>query len=258
MTEMQFDLLAIRNETFLTELIYHEEVGSTNSELTKLASKPLQSPVLVLAGRQTDGRGRGSNRWWSHAGSLTFSLLLDFPMLAPERLNSFALTTGLAICQALERHAPAADLAIKWPNDVYLQGRKVAGILIERPDAKEPRLIIGVGINANNSFADAPEDVRQRATSLVTELGDPVDLTLLLIDCLQQLEQRSRDHIHHPSELLDQWRAYCMLTNRRLQLDSGGQVVSGLCRGIDASGALLLETNEGILPMQAGTVLTIE
>lgn len=253
-TEMQFDLLAIRNETFLRDLVYYEEVGSTNTALLDIAQKSPETPIMVLAQRQLAGRGRGSNSWWSNVGAVTFSLLLDFPMLEPDALNSFSLTAGLAICQAIEKHAPAADLALKWPNDVYLNGKKVAGILIERPVATEPSLVVGIGINANNELRDAPEDVAKRATSLRTELGDPIDPNRLLIDCLHEIERRSREQVHHPTELLDQWRAYCMLTGRDVEVTVGNQVSAGMCMGIDSDGALLLDSEGSLQRIVAGAV----
>lgn len=242
---MQFDLLAIRNETFLQDLVYVEDVDSTNSALLQLARQnALRTPVMMLAQQQTAGRGRGSNRWWSGPGSLTFSVLLDFPMLPVEQLGSFSLTVGLTICQTIEKLAPAADLSIKWPNDVYLHGKKLAGILIERPDAKEPRLVVGIGINVNNRFDDAPDEVAARATSLLTEFDEPTDVNQLLIHCLQQLEKRCRDQVHYPQALLDQWQAYCHLTGREIAVDSGGQTYRGQCLGVDATGALLVASSD--------------
>lgn len=253
--KMQFDLLAIRNETFLQDLLYTEEVDSTNSALLRLAAeKDLKTPILMLAERQTAGRGRGGNQWWSAPGALTCSVMLDFPMLPVERLHSFSLTVGLAICQAIEKHAPAADLSIKWPNDVYLQGKKLAGILIERPDASEPRLVVGIGINLNNQMDGAPAEINNRATSLICELGDPTDPNQFLIDCLHELERRCRDQIHNTRELLDQWQAYCHLTGRDVEVASGQLTYRGRCLGIDELGALQIASDQGTQRLLTGVV----
>lgn len=253
MNDLYFDLLAIRDETFLRDVIFYEEIDSTNSALIKLQQEPVETPLLAIAQSQTNGRGRAGNNWWSNVGSLTFSLLLDFPMLALGELSSFSLTAGLSVCQAIEKHAPAADLALKWPNDVFLNDKKVAGILIEKPSASEPRLVVGIGINLNNDLSEAPSEVRQRATSLFGELGDPLDANRVLIDCLQEIERRSREQVHHREELLDQWRAYCMLTGRQIEVKSGNVVHSGRCLGIDESGALLLESEPGAAPERIAT-----
>jgi len=254
LSQNQFDLLTIRNETFIREVVFHHEIDSTNSAILELAKGQVETPLLVVTDRQTAGRGRGTNSWWSGDGALTFSLLLDFPMLDPSQLSSFSLTVGLAVCQTLEQIAPVADLAIKWPNDVYFNDKKIAGILIERPDANEPRLAVGIGINVNNSLQSAPEEMRQTATSLTDELGANVSLTLLLLECLQQLERRAKDQVHNARELLDQWRAYCMLTGRTIKVEAGGAVIEGDCQGIGESGELLVQTASGLKRIVAGSV----
>lgn len=255
--KMQFDLLAIRNETFLQDLIFEDEVDSTNSALLRLAAEKSQkTPVLMLAERQTRGRGRGGNHWWSNDGALTFSILLDFPMLPPELLGSFSLTVGLAVCQTLEQRAPSADLAIKWPNDVYLNHKKLAGILMERPDANEPTLVVGIGVNLNNRMQGAPEDIRGRATSLLDECGEFIDPSAFLIDCLQQLERRCRDQVHHRSALLDQWRAYCYLTGKQVEVQTGSRTIRGECLGVDATGALQVASESGTETILSGVVLS--
>lgn len=255
LSENQFDLLTIRNETFVHDVVFHHEIESTNSAILELANESVKTPLLVVTDRQTAGRGRGTNSWWSSDGALTFSLLLDFPMLDPSQLSSFSLTVGLAVCQTIEQFAPVADLAIKWPNDVYFNEKKIAGILIERPDANDPRLAVGIGINVNNSLKSAPEDVRHSATSLTDELETELCLTNLLVECLQQLERRSRDHIHSAEELLDQWRAYCMLTGRTIKVNAGSKTIEGECHGIDASGELLVQTTSGLEKVVAGSVM---
>ena len=254
MVEQPFDLLSIRNETFLREISYHDELESTNSTANQLAVDGCDSPLLVLTPRQTSGRGLGTNAWSSSDGALTFSIILDLPMLGPERLSSFSLTVGLAICQTLEQFAPLADLAIKWPNDVYMNDRKVCGILTEKPIPTESRLVVGIGINVNNSLRAASDDLRMSATSLVDELGSEVSANQILIQCLQQLELRMRDHVHQQQALLDQWRAYCLLTGRNISLDLQGRTVNGLCRGIDEDGALLIDDGTSVQRCVSGSV----
>ena len=252
-----WDLLSLRNDTFVREIDYHEVIGSTNDRAIEMARTDCETPLLVIADQQSAGRGRGANQWWSATGALTFSLILDLPMLAPERLSSFSLTVGLAVCQALEKFAPAADLALKWPNDVYLNAKKVSGILIDRPVASESRLIVGVGVNINNSLKDAPAELASRATSLSDELDAHFELTATLIEVLNQIESRMRDHIHRAEWLLDQYRAYCMLTGRTVTIEVGSEIVTGRCKGIDVSGALLIENGGGLQKCVAGVIQKI-
>lgn len=249
-----FDVALIRDATFVREIEYQPEMRSTNSRAVELARADCQTPLLVLTDRQTEGRGRGSHTWWSADGALTFTVLLDLPMLDPARIGPFSLTAGLAVCQALEKFAPAADLALKWPNDVYLNEKKVSGILIQRPLASEPRLVIGVGINVNCSLADAPQEVQGRATSMRQELGFELPMTEVLVECLRQLERRTRDHVHQRGALLDQWRAYSLLSGRHVTVEHHGNQVSGVCQGINAEGALLVDDGQQTHACIAGEI----
>ncbi len=236
-----FDLLRIREETFIRNISFHHEVESTNTlALELIARGQPPTPLLVITDCQTAGRGRGSNRWWSTEGALTFSVVVDTDGLNPAHVCQASLTTGLAICQALERFAPTRDFAIKWPNDVFLEGRKVGGILLERSSVVEDRLVIGIGVNVNNSMREAPADVMPWATSLADCLGTKFDRTLVLIECLHQLERRIDELRRAEASLLDQWRAYCLLSGRKVTIDMFGTQISGTCQGIDEQGALLV------------------
>ena len=252
--EDSFDLLAIRNETFLEAVSFHDELDSTNSVAADLAATDCKTPLLVLAERQTAGRGRGSNSWWSSSGSLTFSVLLDLPTMASDRFSTYSLTVGLAVCRTLEQFAPLADLAVKWPNDVYMNGRKACGILIERPVASKPRLVVGIGINVNNSRMDAPPELREKVTSLLHETRSSADRTAVLVRCLGQLETCTAEHISQPAEMLDQWRAYCMLTGRDVCIDIAGESIRGRCQGIDVDGSLLVYDGSDLRRCNSGVV----
>ncbi len=252
------DLLQIRQNTFLRDLVYEEEMSSTNTVANELAAKDCQTPLLVIAQRQTAGRGRSSNTWWSGDGALTFTLLLDLPVRDVADIGPFSLTVGLAMCQALERFAPGADFALKWPNDVYLNEKKVCGILIERPVATEPRLSIGVGLNVNNSLREGPDELRTKATSLLDELEVEQALTPILVAFLRRMEDLTREHLHSRDHLMDQWRAYCMLTGRHVTIEQQqSSKVVGLCRGVDSHGALLVQTDTGEVRCISGTVAHI-
>lgn len=244
MNQNTFDLLQIRDDTFVSEISYHEQLASTNTTAIELSKTEMQTPLLVLAETQSAGRGRGGNAWWSSPGALTFSLLIDLPMLRPDQIGPLSLSVGLAICQTIEMLAPAGDVALKWPNDVYLEGKKICGILIESPVATEPQLAIGIGINVNNAMSDAPDALRNAATSLSDELGEPLDQNRILIACLQQLEARINDHVHQRDRLLDQWRAYCMLTGRTVSVETHGRRIVGKCEGVDEEGVLLIRDED--------------
>ena len=141
-----------------------------------------------MADTQTAGRGRGTNRWWTGAGSLAFSLIIDpqdwsiSRQPAPER----SLAVGVAIVDAVQPWLAGIPLGLHWPNDVYASDRKLAGILIDvLPDGRN---IVGIGINANNTLDSAPDEVRQRATTLRDLTGRMLDRTDLLLSVLGNLK----------------------------------------------------------------------
>ena len=253
-----FDLPWICQAANIRQIDFHPEIDSTNRQALALADlSETETPLLVLTDRQTEGRGRGSNAWWSAEGSLTFSLLMDRGGLATERTTLLSLTSGLAICQAIERFAPLADVGLKWPNDVYLEGRKLAGILVELPASQPPRLVVGVGINVNNRMQDAPIEFRQRATSLFDCVQQEQDLNDVLIGCLQELQRRFRDLLESDESLFDQWQAYHILHEQVVTVESTWGTLHGTCLGIDHDGALRIQTAAGIQRCLSGVVTEV-
>src|SRR3954469_8435522 len=155
---------------FVRTMVHREEIASTSDLARELiASEGAELPMAVRADRQTRGRGRGSNRWWSDTGSLTFTIALD-PAAHGLRLEHeprLALATAVAVVDALSPLGLAGIVGIRWPNDVEVDGRKLGGILPERLETPPgPRLLIGLGLNVGSTIADAPPDVRELAIAL--------------------------------------------------------------------------------------------
>src|SRR5690606_28847826 len=201
-TELQehWNVDRILAETFSAAVEMHETLPSTNDRALQLAAD-LNTPVphLVLADQQTRGRGRGQNTWWSNAGSLTFSLLmeLDAGRLPMSRWPEVSLTVGSSICSALSGLLPGEELGLKWPNDVYLRGAKLAGVLVEIPPRIAGRVVVGVGLNVANSVRHAPLDVQRRAIALC-DVGGSLSRQAVLIDVLQQLERQLQMLVQDP------------------------------------------------------------
>lgn len=249
----------IRSKTFVERIEFRPTIASTNDLALELISQQdhdFETPTLVLTPQQTAGRGRGPNRWWSSPGGLTFSLILDRTAsnLSVDRWQVVSLIASLAVCEVLEERLPTHKIGLKWPNDVYLQNRKVSGILLETVARQSGKLVVGIGINVNNSFADAPTELRDTATSLVDVTQKEHDLTEILITLLRSFENRlsllSVDRLALPKL----WNSRCLLRGHRVQVAAGRQQSTGLCRGIDDQGALLLETASGLKRCVSGTV----
>ena len=259
---MEINISQLLSDTFLKKAEWFEETDSTNTRALKLALDPsLQTPCLIGADRQTAGRGRGANPWWGADGALMFSVVIDMPSLGltSDQWPRFSLITGLAISQAISSQIPSANVGVKWPNDVWLNGRKVSGILIEQGERTQNRLIVGIGVNVNNSFDSAPEEQQRIATSMIDAAsGQPFSKTNLLIAFLELWELLAKELVSGSVNLTERWSHLCVLSGRPIVLTNGRDEKTGICAGIDEDGCLLLRTAYTIERCFAGTVRLLD
>jgi BirA family biotin operon repressor/biotin-[acetyl-CoA-carboxylase] ligase len=250
------NLREILGKTFVADVEYHAAIGSTNDRAIERAASPsVKLPLLVLADCQTAGRGRGANRWWAGPGSLAFSLLIgpeSGGAGGPRSSALVSLAAGVAVVEALAPLLPGHEIGIHWPNDVMLDGRKLAGILIEIPAGG--RQVIGIGINTNNRSADAPEEVRPRVATLCDVTGRMHDATGLLIAILRRLERQVAELALAPEGVARRTHELCLQRGKRLQITQGEKQIEGCCLGIAADGALLLEVDGRQKAVYSGTV----
>jgi len=212
---------------------HHETIGSTNQRARELAEEGAAHGALVTAGEQTAGRGRQGRTWQTPAGvAIAASLVLrEFDDLLP-------LRAGLAVADVA-----GPDAVVKWPNDVWLDGRKVAGILAE--SKSEPRwAVLGIGVNVAVDIAALPEEAAAVAGSLGLS-PDAVEATLdeLLVTLQARLEEDR-------SSLLTALRQRDALLGRRVRWQDG----EGLGAGIDETGALRVDVNGREITLTAGEV----
>ena len=139
---------------------------------------------------------------------------------------------------------PQNNFALKWPNDVYLAGRKLAGILIEVSAQSPNHAVIGIGLNVNNSFAQAPGQLRETGISLLDQSGQSHCRVQVLRSVLIQLENLNQSFADGGQPLCA-WPEFCLLTGKQVTLQAGTTEITGICHGIDDSGALLLDTDLG-------------
>ena len=243
-----------------TKFHYFEEIDSTNSHARRLAETGAPEGEVVIAERQFEGRGRLGRSWESPPYcNLYFSLLLR-PALAPVHAPQMTLMAAVALADTVAAFVVEPP-AIKWPNDILLQGRKVAGILTESScDAKRIEFVIlGIGVNLNFPREGMPETIRDRATSLMEVGGKSFSrenfLRRLIQDldrCYGILEDFGFDAI------APRWEAYFALRGRRVRVEMVDEVISGTATGIDGDGALLLEAEDGVLRrVLAGDVIPL-
>jgi len=261
MAEPFLDAAYLRANTFIRHVEIYDELGSTNDHAATLAGDSrLALPALIAARRQTAGRGRGQNSWWSADGALTFSILLEPATLGIRTTDwpRLSLTTAVAIIDAMTKELNPQSpppFAIKWPNDVFLNDAKIAGILIESPGGPPPaknRLIIGVGINVNNSWRNPPPELDANGAALCDFTGYHHDLQHILTNMLQSLHSRMDQLVDEVPQLPATWQQLSWLTGRNVKIE-GASTISGACLGIDTDGALLVQDTHHIHRIFSGT-----
>jgi len=167
-----------------------------------------------------------------------------------------SLAAGLAVRDALQEHAPDHEFLLKWPNDVYTGEQKICGILVEQHSrGGRQAVLIGIGINVNNSLRDAPTDVAQRAISLFDLEGHSLDLTSVLISILQRMDFRIGQLSTQPRMALSEANRHNLLTGRTVTLQLADQTVTGTCIGIDEEGQLVLQSESAVHRCSSGIVL---
>jgi BirA family biotin operon repressor/biotin-[acetyl-CoA-carboxylase] ligase len=256
------DVPRLLAESSLRHVEWLNQIDSTNTRALNLAMEPsVPVPFLIGADQQTAGRGRGTNSWWGAEGSLMFSIGIDMLelRLSAKEWPRFSLITGLAIAETIGSLLPSGQVGVKWPNDVWLNGRKVCGILIEQPDRAPTRLIVGIGINVNNSFSTAPLDQQRIATSLIDAAeGAPFPRTEVLIAFLSRWQSLVEQLANGTISLVQRWSHACVLSGRPITVTSGSQETTGICSGIDDDGCLLLRTAYSLERCYAGTVRLLD
>ena len=233
----------------------HEELASTNDRARELAEEGAAHGEVVIAERQTAGRGRRGRAWISPARkNLYFSAILR-PDLPTARAPEITLVASLAVCDALRQ--AGVDAGIKWPNDVLAGGRKIAGILTEL--AAEPDrvhwIVVGVGVNVNARAEDFPDDLRAEATSVLLERGEPAPRALFAAACLTALEGWLDVHEERGfAPIREAWRERSVTLGREVRVAVDGGELAGTAEDIDATGALLVRTRAGLERVLAGDV----
>ena len=252
---MPLDLDRTLRDTFVARAEHHPSLASTNDRAAELTARDGPLPLLVVADRQTAGRGRGANRWWTGPGALAFSLLVDGRTIGAHdgRSPLVALAVAVAVVDAVAPLLPAQTLGIHWPNDVMAAGRKLAGILIEvLPDRRH---VIGIGLNTNNSLTDAPAELQSTAVTL-RDLGQAtVDQTAILIELLKGLEEQFHHLCREPQSVAARADALCLQRGQTLTLQAAGRTVTGCCQGIAGDGRILLQTSGGTEAFFSATIL---
>ena len=246
-----FSLRAIKNRLG-TQIIGKKihvfgELDSTNSEAYRMAREGGEEGEVVVADRQVRGRGRLGRRWLSPPGvNLYVSIILRPPILVR---NATLITLMAAVATAkATKGTSGLQPRIKWPNDLLINNKKVAGLLNEMKGKadKVEFIVLGIGINVNMTMGMIPEQMKSTATSLREELGYEISRVELLHALLREVEQGYGAFLAGETEgILHQWETFSQMLGTVVEVRSFNEVVRGRVKGIDSDGSLLLLAADG-------------
>jgi len=220
---------------------YFSELSSTMDTAKELARKNCPDFTVVIAGRQTSGRGRLSRQWVSDDGGLYFTMVLrpDIPVALSSRMNFLASLTMAGVLREMYQ----IEAAVKWPNDILVKERKLSGMLSEL-EAEADRVFfinIGMGINVNND----PTGVEPGATSLKKLMGREISRIRLLSRFLDEFEDRLKNVDFE--NVISEWKQYTVTLRRQVRIVTQREVSEGLALDVDENGALIVKLADGSL-----------
>lgn len=236
------------------QLIYYDQLDSTNRLAKELVQQGIASGTVIQAGRQSAGRGQYDRSFLSPPGGLYFSLILN-PPLRPQEVAMVTLAAGLGCRDALAQQCGLIG-QIKWPNDLYCSGKKIAGILTEycMPAAENPEgaVIVGIGLNVNNRNSDFPVELQALLSTVRDCSGREQNIAALLWTVVAGICQRVEQLVEDRGRFLAQWQEADYLSGRSVQhLLRDTLLGAGIGLGIDDQGRYLFRQEDG----QVRTVL---
>jgi len=256
------DLLARLGETKVVgrDIQVFEETTSTNDVIEKLARDGVKEGVVVFAESQTKGRGRLGRKWISpERKGLWFSILLR-PDLRPQETTQLTVASATGLRRAIQLQTGLKP-EIKWPNDILIGGKKVAGILTELSAEldKVRHIILGIGVDVNLNANEFPAELKKIATSLKIEAGEMISRAELATAILRELDaEYAKICSGKFASVADEWEERCTTIGRNVTVQIGGRRLRGCAEALDDDGALLLRTEHGRLERVTGGDVTLE
>ena len=260
--------LGLRTDLLGRRIVFLETTGSTNEDARDLAIKGEPEGTVVIADSQTSGRGRLNRQWESVAGKNVYISVILRPTVDPSRAQLATLAAGVATAEAVSEFTPIKP-GLKWPNDVLIDGRKVAGILSETQGSANGLdfLIIGIGINVNAQESDFSPETAKIATSLamvaptltLPRKRGRVRVRVSRVTVVQNLLARLEFWYKilqspEPGRITDGWTKLSVNVGRAVTVRTAEGLISGRALGVDQDGSLLIETGGTVKRIVAGDV----
>lgn len=229
-------------------LEYFKTTVSTNADAFRLSEGGAVEGTVVLADSQSGGKGRRGRVWASPAGVNLYCSVVLRPAIMPHEAPQLTFLSAVAAARAIEQTTRLVP-EIKWPNDLLVSGKKVAGLLNEMSAETDGInfVILGIGVNLNMTADQFPDGLRQPATSLLLESGVQVDRSRFAGTMLRELDRLYSDFLTHGfGPVREEWQRRCNASGRQVLVsDSGTECTGGRFIGIDSDGALLLRSEDG-------------
>jgi BirA family biotin operon repressor/biotin-[acetyl-CoA-carboxylase] ligase len=236
-------------------VVLRETVGSTSTEAKVLLSEGENEGLIVFAKTQTAGRGRRGRSWLSPVGGLYFSILLD-PRLGDDKTPLMGLLCACAVRRAL--FSLGVNVEVKWPNDLLVGDKKIAGILSEAVTIENETtgLVIGIGVNQNCPVSEMPPGLEWPTTSVIDEIGSETSTELLLCDIVNEIDSLLRivETNSSYSAVVEEWRKTSSTLGKSVRVHEDGKYTDGVARDIQEDGSLLVETENGLVRVLLGDV----
>ena len=231
------------------EIFTHDKIDSTNNEVERLLANGEKTPFAVLANQQSKGRGRLGRTWHSPKGGNIYISLGFRPNVQAIQIRNFTLWQGLNICNLLRNFTGSDQIKIKWPNDIFFKGRKLAGMLTEASiDCERIKtLVFGIGLNVNIPTSQYPKALAKESISLQSISGEQIRLHELAAKLLKVIlgSYKQTIAVNLEEELLNQWEQVDELIGKQIKVTSGNQIFSGKAAGINSGGNLLIKLRNG-------------
>jgi BirA family biotin operon repressor/biotin-[acetyl-CoA-carboxylase] ligase len=225
------------------KVIVYSSTASTNDIAAEYAKNKDNDGLVVLAEEQTSGRGRGGSKWFGSRGDSVLCSILLTECIVPSELLS--LTCAVVAAEAVGK-CTKAEAKIKWPNDIILNNKKVAGILVESKKAgRHTVFIVGIGINCHQKKLSFPAELRQAVTSIDIETGSITDRISLIRRLLTSAEHWLDVAEQNKEEVIERWRRLSTQLGHRVSLIYNRRKFSGNCIGIDPEKGLILQLDTG-------------
>lgn len=238
--------LSVRNLSFGLECL--DEIDSTNDEAMRQLATGRSTPFVVIAKRQTRGRGRFGRTWQSDADGNLYASFAFRPQVPPERMQTFTLWMGINVCEAVA-NSTRSDPGVKWPNDILFDGQKAGGMLTEaRMDADQIRdLVFGLGLNINHAPEATAESPTRRPTSLAEQTRSTLDINKFTAALIGRVLDAYNQFVSgdYMTTFADRWHACDVLRDKPVSLTYGSRTIKGTVLGIDDEGSLLVRSDQG-------------